>query len=471
MLLNATLITATILIGILSNICCAQFDLNECFKNKSCIFYPSHCEQNGNCKKIISFAPQLDGWTIMELFYNGTSLDTNYAAVGFSEDDQMGEDAVTHCGLDDSAQVGAFLSRNIGKHNQPINLTSQSAVDYVELLQASRTPNSVYCKFRQKIIPDEAGQNLHVPNLNQTYHLLLAYGKTDNPGVVSLHLLDAGSDDFPTVISTPVNVAALVSTKPASTNQSSSSKRLFVLLHGMLMLLSWLWLVASAITAARYLREHWLNYTPFGLRIWFHMHRTMNALAVFVVTVAVLLIFVGKGWRWTGPAVGRTSEQNLSPGSIHSVIGAVAVGLMLAQPIGALLRCDHGSKYRSIFNWSHRIIGLISFVLALISIVLAVIYFHVWAVRWCAILFYIIYLILLTLMIVLAQKASSQKSQLDSAVTYETDGRYYRGEQINVITKGTDNQKTKKLIAAIVMTFIALAALLAVSMVLLIIFS
>lgn len=159
----------------------------------------------------------------------------------------------------------------------------QSSVDYVELLQASRTPNSVYCKFRQKIMPDEAGQNVHVPNLNQTYHLLLAYGKTDNPGgkpcfschhkprysiheiwmayivfqsyfgqcepsplpchryaiswnckilVVSLHLLDANSDDFPTVISTPVNVAALASAKPASTNQSSSSKRLFVLLHG-----------------------------------------------------------------------------------------------------------------------------------------------------------------------------------------------------------------------------------------------
>lgn len=56
---------------------------------QSCIFYPSHCEQNGNCKKIISFAPQLDGWTIMELFYNGTSPDINYAAIGFSEDDQM----------------------------------------------------------------------------------------------------------------------------------------------------------------------------------------------------------------------------------------------------------------------------------------------------------------------------------------------------------------------------------------------
>lgn len=32
--LNAALITATIFIGILSNICCAQFDLNECLKSK-----------------------------------------------------------------------------------------------------------------------------------------------------------------------------------------------------------------------------------------------------------------------------------------------------------------------------------------------------------------------------------------------------------------------------------------------------
>lgn len=33
--------------------------------------------------------PTEDGWTTIELFYNETSPDTNYASVGFSEDKLM----------------------------------------------------------------------------------------------------------------------------------------------------------------------------------------------------------------------------------------------------------------------------------------------------------------------------------------------------------------------------------------------
>ncbi|VDO27038.1 unnamed protein product [Brugia timori] len=44
-------------------------------------------------------------------------------------------------------------------------------------------------------------------------------------------------------------------------------------------------------------------------------------------------------------------------------IGAITVGVMLIQPVGALLRCDEGSKSRIIFNWSHRIFGFLSFLL------------------------------------------------------------------------------------------------------------
>lgn len=45
-------------------------------------------------------------------------------------------------------------------------------------------------------------------------------------------------------------------------------------------------------------------------------------------------------------------------------IGAITVGIMIIQPVGAFLRCDEGSKSRVIFNWSHRIFGFLSFLLA-----------------------------------------------------------------------------------------------------------
>lgn len=37
------------------------------------------------------------------------------------------------------------------------------------------------------------------------------------------------------------------------------------------MVVGWMWLIPSAISAARYLREHWPEKKPFGLKIWFHV--------------------------------------------------------------------------------------------------------------------------------------------------------------------------------------------------------
>lgn len=53
----------------------------------------------------------------------------------------------------------------------------KDSTKYVELLEASRTAGSIYCKFQQKIIPEG---EMEAPNLNQTFYFLLAYGTTSN---------------------------------------------------------------------------------------------------------------------------------------------------------------------------------------------------------------------------------------------------------------------------------------------------
>lgn len=45
-------------------------------------------------------------------------------------------------------------------------------------------------------------------------------------------------------------------------------------------------------------------------------------------------------------------------------MGAVAIGLMIMQPIGAFLRCDVESESRFIFNCLHRFVGFLSLLLA-----------------------------------------------------------------------------------------------------------
>ncbi|KAK6106311.1 DOMON domain family protein [Brugia pahangi] len=419
----------------------------------ACIFISANCEEKRDCEKIISYALEPDdSWVVVELFYNTTHPDTNYAAIGFSKDTQMGDEGVTHCGLGEMNQAGVFLSQNDGKRNIPLNLTAENTAKYVELLEASHTSSSIYCKFRQKVAPDETAQKARVPDLNRTYYLLLAYGKTNKYEELDIHSLDERSKDFPLFISTPINIAErerapLAPVKPRT--------------NRILMLVGWMWLIPSAIAAARYLREYWPETRPFGLKIWFHIHRTTNYLAIILIIVGVLSVFIGKEWRWTGPAVSKTIKRNLSAGAIHSIIGAITVGVMLIQPVGALLRCDEGSKSRIIFNWSHRIFGFLSFLLGQISIILSVIFFRLWVARWAAIILYVLYLILIALLFFLIKKTNSLKGQQNISVTYA--GRHYHQEQI-VIAEAKYDNKTNRLTVLIMLVFTALSALITIIM-------
>uniref|UniRef100_A0AAF5Q005 Cytochrome b561 domain-containing protein n=1 Tax=Wuchereria bancrofti TaxID=6293 RepID=A0AAF5Q005_WUCBA len=455
-----TISSVIVLVIAFFTVCSSQFILSECLKNKACIFISANCEEKGDCEKIISYALEPDDWVVVELFYNTTHPDTNYAAIGFSKDTQMGDEGVTHCGLGEMNQAGVFLSQNDGKRNIPLNLTAEisNAAKYVELLEASHTSGSIYCKFRQKVAPDETAQKARVPDLNRTYYLLLAYGKTNKYEELDIHSLDERSKDFPLFISTPVNVAAWERAPLAPVKPRTNRK--LVILHGILMLVGWMWLIPSAIAAARYLREYWPETRPFGLKIWFHIHRTTNYLAIILIIIGVLSVFVGKEWRWTGPAVSKTIQRNLSAGAIHSIIGAITVGVMLIQPVGALLRCDEGSKSRIVFNWSHRIFGFLSFLLE-ISIILSVIFFRLWVARWAAIVLYVLYVILIALLFFLIKKTNPLKGQQNISVTYA--GRHYHQEQI-VITEAKYDNKTNRLTVLIILVFTALSALITIIM-------
>ncbi|VDK87911.1 unnamed protein product [Litomosoides sigmodontis] len=445
--MDATVSSVIVLIVAFFTFCSSQFDMSDCLKNKACIFISEGCEVKGNCEKIVSYTTEPDRWVVIELFYNTTHPDTNYAAVGFSEDVLMGDEAVTHCGFSETNQAGVFLSQNDGKSNVPLNLTAEHVAKYVELLEATHTSNSIYCKFRQKITPDETAQKVVVPNLNRTYYLLLAYGTASKYEVMDTHSLDTHSKDFPFLLSAPVNVAMWEKVPEAPVKPPSNR---------ILMVVGWMWLIPSAISAARYLREHWPDKKPFGLKIWFHIHRATNYLAIIAVCIGVLSVFFGKQWRWTGPAINKTSERNLSPGAIHSMIGAVSVGVLLIQPVGALLRCDVASRYRVLFNWSHRFLGFLSFLLAQTAIILSVIFFHVWMVRWAAILLYVVYLILIPLLIFHIKKINSLKEHRNASVSYA--GRNYHQEQI-VITKTKHDVKTNRLTVLVVLAFSAVVAL------------
>jgi uncharacterized membrane protein len=137
------------------------------------------------------------------------------------------------------------------------------------------------------------------------------------------------------------------------------------------MLIAWLAFVFSAVYSARHLRAHWPNTTVSGLQIWFHIHRTLNFIAVLLIVTSVVLIFVDTGFRWTGPSAAQPASLNTNMVSIHSLLGAIAVLLALAQPFMALARCDKQAPRRPIFNVAHRSVGLLGLLLAVITIGIA----------------------------------------------------------------------------------------------------
>ncbi|CAJ0586949.1 unnamed protein product, partial [Mesorhabditis spiculigera] len=100
----------------------------------------------------------------------------------------------------------------------------------------------------------------------------------------------------------------------------SAKKRRFWLgsLHGMLMVVAWIFLAPTASMAARYLRSNTSRDNIVKIPNWFLLHRNMNYAAVILSVVSIIVILFSQGWRWTGPWPGMAKDP-WGPGSLHSL--------------------------------------------------------------------------------------------------------------------------------------------------------
>uniref|UniRef100_A0A915ENE1 Ferric-chelate reductase 1 n=1 Tax=Ditylenchus dipsaci TaxID=166011 RepID=A0A915ENE1_9BILA len=370
----------------------AAFDGSKCGKVKNCVEYPTKCLTSGStCEYLFSYQQDSDDpdQVVMELQTQRSTSQVAYISVGFSADNQMGEDAVTHCAVA-GENVEAHLSQNPGKSNTP-QKDLQSEKSILQLMNSEVTGDYIYCQFKQKSSLNS--NDLFTPDLSKPVYILLARGPASSPTSIRPHSFDPSSNDFPYVSAKPLNLFKRAEGSDSTTKQDNpessnnqagsgpfslqgSTKLWLIRFHGVLMIIAWLGCVAVAIYSARYLRKIWPNTTPMGLKIWFHIHRTLNVCAVVLMLLAALSIFIGKDLRWTGPWLDRDADQNLSAGGIHSAAGLIATLLAITQPIGALLRCSNEHPKRPIFNGVHHTIGYLGLSLALISIIIAVFKFN-----------------------------------------------------------------------------------------------
>ena len=136
--------------------------------------------------------------------------------------------------------------------------------------------------------------------------------------------------------------------------------------HGTVMTLAWLIFGSTGVLFARYGRVlRFANQRQLlGKSIWFQIHRFLLSISSLLTLIGFFFILMHNRGQWVNP--NNDSKQLFA----HSIFGSSVVCCILLQIWLALYRCHPNSHFRFIFNWSHRIIGSLTSVLALTNLFL-----------------------------------------------------------------------------------------------------
>ncbi|CAF2018724.1 unnamed protein product [Rotaria magnacalcarata] len=132
--------------------------------------------------------------------------------------------------------------------------------------------------------------------------------------------------------------------------------------HGTVMILAWIVFASTAILFARYGRTIRIGSkdTFLGEKIWFQVHRTVALLATVLTLLGFFFILVQTQSEWV--------ESDEYYRFVHSTLGGIIVCCALVQAWMALFRCHPDGKFRFIYNWLHRLTGLLAFFLSVPTI-------------------------------------------------------------------------------------------------------
>ncbi|CAF3406920.1 unnamed protein product [Rotaria socialis] len=136
--------------------------------------------------------------------------------------------------------------------------------------------------------------------------------------------------------------------------------------HAMAMILSMMTFGSTGIFMARYGRS--LRFGAYkqllGKAVWFQIHRFFLSISSLLILVGFLFILVWAGGKWVNP---QLLGLRLFA---HSIMGGTIVCCAMIQIWLTLYRCNPNSRFRYIFDWSHRIVGLLAFILSIPTIFL-----------------------------------------------------------------------------------------------------
>ncbi|NP_001360458.1 DOMON domain-containing protein [Caenorhabditis elegans] len=155
-----------------------QFDASQCQISKGC-HIPESTQSNGMG---VAWSLLDDETLLLELFVNSDEEKGRYVAVGFSNDEHMGNEPVIECSAIGNQKPSMKFSfdKTNGKGNERI------AGDYTAHFSNNTAvfENGVlYCKSNVKVSGSSENSNVFKFDPSTQYHLLLANGKTTAKGL------------------------------------------------------------------------------------------------------------------------------------------------------------------------------------------------------------------------------------------------------------------------------------------------
>ncbi|XP_065114572.1 putative ferric-chelate reductase 1 [Paramisgurnus dabryanus] len=282
-----------------------------CGESKVCFSQPDNCDPttNTDCHFV---SIQSSSLSEMQVQIFGPS--NGYVAIGFSDDQEMGNDDIYICGKDTNGKPQVQHAFSTG--TRAPNILSLGNVSDI---QTAITNGVFNCSFTSRNGISTASR----ATPGSEYFLMIASGPSSQ-GSIQQHtktfVSQAKADLLnPTVI-------------------GSEEYPAIVKAHGALMLIAWMTTGSVGMLIARYLKAVGKGRGCCGKDFWFLAHVTLMSLSIIATAIAFIIVF-SYAQDWAGGA--------------HPVLGCLVMILSLIQPIVAALRCDPQHEQRFIFNWAH----------------------------------------------------------------------------------------------------------------------
>lgn len=261
--------------------------------------------------------------------YELSGSSQGYIAMGFSDDQRMGNDDIYICGRDQNGTVQLQHAYSTGRA-----LPGPLPLGNVSGLKTMMSNGVISCTFNSSN-PISTQRSTAA---STAYYLMFVYGPSNN-GQIQFHTQRYVSD------------RSIDITSPQLVGQEVFPA--IIKAHGSLMLIAWMTTGSLGMIIARYLKGLAKGKQSCGKDIWFVSHVSLMVLSVVATSIAFILAFsFAKDWA----------------GGAHPVLGCLVMILSLIQPIAALFRCGPHHHWRFIFNWSHAINALVIKTLAVAAI-------------------------------------------------------------------------------------------------------